>query len=130
MTARGTKRFRELAILAARACDDKKAEDIVLRSIASVSPLAEYLLVASVGSQPQMEAVQDAIKHSLQEHGSVMVHRDGGRSDLWRILDYGGLLIHLMHPKAREFYSIDKLFHDARRIHWQDGEHAQPASKK
>jgi ribosome-associated protein len=115
-----SKRFRDLAVLAARAADDKKAEDVVLRAIERISPLAEYLLVASVTSQAQMEAVQTKISHDLKDQGATMVHRDGNSSDLWRILDYGGLLIHLMHPKARDFYSIDKLFHEARRVHWQE----------
>jgi ribosome-associated protein len=123
MTDRGTRRFRELAILAARAADDKKAEDIVVRSIASISLLAEYLLVASVNNPAQMEAVADKIRHDLKDHDAVLVHRDGSSSELWRILDYGGLLIHLMHPKARDFYSIDKLFHEARRVGWENGSH-------
>jgi ribosome-associated protein len=123
MTDRGTRRFRELAIMAARAADDKKAEDVVVRSVAAKTTLAEYLVVASVSSHPQMEAVADQIRHDLKDHGALLVHRDGSSSELWRILDYGGLLIHIMHPKAREFYSIDKLFHDARRVPWENGSH-------
>ena len=116
-----SRRFRELAILAARAADEKKAEAVVVRSVARFTPLAEYLVVASVTSQAQMEAVQEKIRLELKDHGAMMVHRDGSSSELWRILDYGGLLVHLMHPKAREFYSIEKLFHEGRRVRWENG---------
>jgi ribosome-associated protein len=129
MPDRGSPRFRTLAILAARTADEKKAEDVVVRSIAPISPLAEFLVVASVTSRAQMEAVQEHIRLKLKDLGAEPVHRDGGASELWRIMDYGGLLVHLMHPKARDFYSIDKLFHEARRIRWQPDHGSYPEGR-
>ena len=113
-------RFRSLGVAAARAADEKKAEDVVLRRVAAFFPLCEYVLVASVNSHAQMEAVQEKIRLALKSEGMYVIHRDGPQSDLWRILDYGGLIVHVMHPKARDFYSIDKLFREGRRVSWTD----------
>jgi len=83
--------FRARGILAARAADEKKADQIVLRQVGDISPLTDFMLVASVGSRPQMESVQEWIKLTLKAEGLIMSHRDGSKSDLWRVLDYGGL---------------------------------------
>lgn len=110
--------FRRLALQAARAASDKKAEDIVLFHIRPMSGLADYLLLATVDSPAHLEAVEDHVARGFKAAGLLPVRRDGLRSQHWRVLDYGGLLVHLMHRQAREFYALDKLFVDARRVAW------------
>jgi ribosome-associated protein len=111
--------FKATAVLAARAASDKKAEDIVLYHIRRISGLADFLLLATVDSSAQLEAVEDNIERALKEKGILLVRRDGRASERWRVLDYGGLLIHLMHRDAREFYALDRLYIDARRAAWE-----------
>jgi len=118
--------FRRLALLAAKAASDKHAEDIVLYHIQPMSGLADFLLLATVDSPAQLEAVEDHVSREFKAKGVSLVRRDGSRSALWRVLDYGGLLVHLMHRDAREFYSLDKLYIDARRLPWAEA----PARKK
>jgi len=125
------RRFKTIAAQAARAADDKKGEDIRLLHIRPVSTIADYLLIVSVTSPPHMGAIEEAIRLRLKEGGESLSHRDGRQSDVWRVLDYGGLLVHLMHPRARDFYALDKLFHDARRIDWAvPPKKKKPAAKK
>ncbi len=112
--------FRRLAVLAARGASDKKAEEIVLFHIRPISGLADFLLLATVDSPAHLEAVEDHISRTFKAKGLLLVRRDGARSQHWRVLDYGGLLVHLMHREAREFYSLDKLFIDARRVGWEE----------
>ena len=113
------RRFRALAVLAARAAEEKKSEHIVLKHLRGTA-LAEYLLLATVNSPAQMEAVEEYIRAVLEEKGLWAVHLDGGRSRQWRVLDFGGLLIHLFQPEIREFYGLDRLFHEAREVAWQE----------
>jgi ribosome-associated protein len=119
--------FRSLGILAARLADGKKATDINLRHVGEMSPLADYVMLATVESRAQMEAVQESIRLDFKELEYHMIHRDGLDSDHWRVLDYGGLLIHLMQPKARDFYALDKLFNEGRRVPWEPRESPAPA---
>ena len=118
--------FRDLGVAAARAADDKKGTEIVLLHTKLVSPLADYVLIVGATSPPHIRALEEHIRFTLKTGGTYAQHRDGRESDLWRVLDYGGLLVHLMHPKAREFYAIDRLFHEARSVEWNPN----PAPKK
>ena len=113
--------FKAMAVLAARAASDKKAEDIVLFYIRRISGLADYLLVATVDSPAQLGAVEEGIVKTLKDEGLCLVRRDGKRSGLWRVLDYGAILAHLMHRDAREFYSLDKLYIGAQKVSWEEG---------
>lgn len=113
--------FKKLAVKAARAADDKKAEDITLLHVRPVSGVADYVLIASVGSRPQLEAVEDHVKKELKDEGVLALHRDGRLSDRWRVLDYGGLLVHMMHPEARDFYRIESVFDGAKKVKWEKG---------
>ena len=112
--------FKRLAALAARAADDKKAEDVVVLHVKPVSGVADYVVIASTTSTPQLEAVEDHVKKTLKDEGALALHRDGHLSDRWRVLDYGGLLVHLMHPEARAFYRLESLFEGAKKVRWQD----------
>jgi ribosome-associated protein len=112
--------FRRLAVLAAKSASDKLAEEIVLFHIKPMSGIADFLLLATVDSPAQLEAVEDHVSRQFKTKGVSLVRRDGARSALWRVLDYGGLIVHLMHRDAREFYSLDKLYIDARRLSWAE----------
>jgi len=112
------KDFRTLGVRAARAADDKKGEEILLLHLKKISEVADYLLLIGVTSPAHLGAIEDAIRISLKTIGLLPSHRDGRMSDLWRVLDYGGLVVHLMHPQARDFYQLEKLFDGARKIPW------------
>ncbi len=110
--------FKSIAVAAARAADDKKGSDITLLHVRPVTSVADYLLLVSITSPAHMKAVQANIETMLKNVGTYAHHRDGRDSDLWRVLDYGGLMVHVVHPRAREFYQLDRLFHDAKSVAW------------
>ena len=114
-----TQGFRPLAPLAAQAADKKKGEDIVLLDVHRLSPVSDYMLLVSVTSPAHLKAIEEEIASAMGAAGVPLLHRDGSDSALWRVLDYGGLLVHLMDPEAREFYALEKLYHDAARRHWE-----------
>lgn len=113
------RRFRRLSVSAARAADDKKGGDILLLNIGGISSLADFLLVISVTSPPHMEAVAEHIRLTIKAEGLYALHQDGKGSDVWRVMDYGGLIVHLMHPRSREFYALEKLFHGGKKVRWR-----------
>jgi ribosome-associated protein len=107
---------RSLALAAAAAAAEKKGEDIVLLSVGRLSSLADYLLIVSATSPAHLEALEEKIEQSFEALGMRALHRDGKQSDTWRVLDYGGLMVHLMRPEVREFYGIERLFRGARSL--------------
>ncbi len=111
--------YSRAALRAARAAENKKAIDIKLYNVSSFSPLAEYYLVATVESSPQADAVADAISDDLAGlNGCALVRREGRSRAPWRILDYGGLVVHVMNSAARGFYDLERLWESARMVKW------------
>lgn len=119
-TARLTKNrinFLKPARKAARIADSKKGEDIRILNVKKSSSFADYFLIVTADSTPQINAVSENIKKELEENfGLVPIHREGKYSHSWAVIDYGGLVIHIMSSKTRNFYRIENLWYKARKI--------------
>lgn len=123
--------FKPVALLAARAADGKKGEAIRLLDSRRATGLSEFVLLVNVLSPAHLEALEEEIDKVMKASGTHLIHRDGRDSDLWRVLDYGGLMVHLMHERAREFYQLDKLYHGVPEVEWREGvRHARPLSRR
>jgi len=125
-------KFKKLALDAAKIADDKKAENIKIWRINEISSLADYVVLASCDSAPQLEAVEHETSKAFKELGIFRLHTEGGNSETWRVLDYGGILVHLMTPEAREFFGIDRLYHFGAPVKQKSEtkKPAKPAAKK
>ena len=101
---------KDIALLAARYADAKKAENIKVLDLQGLSSLCDYIVIATVTSKPHLEAVEDEISTQLKKIGIYKSNRDGGESMIWRVSDYGSFLVHIMTQEARDFYALDKIF--------------------
>lgn len=122
--------FKKLAIEAARLADAKKAEEVAVYDVSGRSPLADFVLVAAVDNPAQLEAVEEDISIKFKQKGRYPLHREGSQSKHWRVLDYGGLIVHVFEKQARENVLFDKLYADCARIRWQAGSEAPAAAAK
>jgi ribosome-associated protein len=124
----GFKRFLAAAKLAAVSADEKFATDILLVDVKKSSHVADYYVIATVDSSTQLTAVANHVSRALrEEYGLHASHNDGRKSAHWAALDYGGLVVHVMHRQAREFYALERLWDGARRVRW---EAKSPVEKK
>lgn len=114
-----TRVFKIPALCAARAAADKKGEDICLLHPGASHPLADYLLVVTALSRPHLESIEKEIKKVLSEMGLACVHKSRPDGDSWRVLDFGGLLVHIMTAATRELYALEKIYRDAPRVNWE-----------
>lgn len=112
--------FKTLAVSTARAVDDKKAEDVVLLDVRKTSSLVDYIIIATALSRPHLEALEHHVEKGLEHEGLHPHHRSRPRSDSWRVLDFGGIMVHLMTAEARELYDLEKLNDDAKEIAWRN----------
>lgn len=100
-------------------CDDKKAEGIVLLNVRKLTAVADYFLIISALSVPHLRALTGLVRKSFREDlGLETVHSEGRDSDHWAVLDYGGLVIHIMTEQARRFYSLDNIWEEGRKVKW------------
>lgn len=113
------KAFKSVAVAAAKAMDDQKAEDILVLDVRKTSPLSDYMIVATALSRPHLEALENKIEEALEENGLRVHHRNRPQSDLWRVLDYGGLIVHLMDAATRELYALERLHEGAKELSWR-----------
>ncbi|HBL16352.1 MAG: ribosome silencing factor [Elusimicrobia bacterium GWA2_69_24] len=111
---------KNLSILAARAADDKKGERIALLHVRPMTSLTDYVLLVCAASNPHLAAVEDGVRQALKAYGIHALHADGKRSDTWRALDYGWLIVHIMNPETRAFYAIDKIFSGGKAVVWSE----------
>jgi ribosome-associated protein len=117
-----TERARELALTAAQAAADKKAEDIVILDVADQLVLTDAFVLASAPNERQVLAIVDAIEERLAQlpEKAKPVRREGERSGRWVLLDYIDIVVHVQHTEEREFYALDRLWKDCPTIEFVD----------
>ncbi|MCB4791992.1 MAG: ribosome silencing factor [Elusimicrobia bacterium] len=117
--------FLKLAKISAQIASDKKSLDIKILNTRPITTLTDYFLILSVESAPQMNAVIDAIHKTLKEKENRLPLHLEGRNSSWSVLDYGGLVIHVMLSQARAFYALDKIWMDARKVPFKYNKHGK-----
>lgn len=121
---------KDIAVLAARYADEKKAENVKLLDLNGLSSLCDYIVLATVTSKPHLEAVEDEISTQLKKIGVYKLNRDGGESMIWRVSDYGSFLVHIMTQEARDFYALDKIFSFATELNYKKPKAAKKTAAK
>ena len=97
-----------MARLAAEACDDRRATDIVLIRVEEVSYMADWFVICSGGSPVQVRAIARSVEEALEEKARRRPLRLEGISEgRWVLLDYGELIIHVMGAQERRFYDLE-----------------------
>ena len=111
--------FKKFAIIAARSADAKKGSEISVLDLRRVqSGLSDYLILLSANSHVHLKTLRDSIEETLEQMGLSPLHRDGTRASRWVALDYGGLMVHIFIEEAREAYSLERLWLEAKRVPW------------
>ena len=117
-----SERAHELALAAAQAAADKKAQDIMILDVADQLVITDAFLIASAPNERQVLAIVDAIEERLLElsEKAKPVRREGERAGRWVLLDYVDIVVHVQHDEERELYALDKLWKDCPRVPFVD----------
>ncbi|WP_298021962.1 ribosome silencing factor [uncultured Dysosmobacter sp.] len=108
---------KELAIIAAKALDEKKGKEISAIEVTEQTTLADYFVIATGTSNTQINALSGAVEKAMKEQaGEDPLRREGYRDGTWVLLDYGCVVVHIFSQEAREFYSLERLWHDGRPV--------------
>lgn len=111
---------RELALLAARAADNKMAQDIEILDLRDLSDMCDYFVIATANNTPQLHAVLDEIDEQIKQHADEdPLSHEGLSGREWILLDYGAVVVHVFSAEARAFYRLEHLWGDAKRVDWQ-----------
>ena len=107
---------KEMAIRMAKVLDEKKGKEISLRKTDEVSVLADYFVICTGTSAPQLKALSEACEKAMKDEGIMPHHIEGHRGGTWVLLDYGDVVVHLFSEEARQFYDLDRLWVDAEEV--------------
>jgi ribosome-associated protein len=111
---------RETALIAARAADDRKADNILMLCVSEVSYLADYFVIVTGFSQVQLRAISQAISDQVEiELERLPLRVEGQREGNWVLMDYGDVIIHILSPEGRDFYKLESFWGHAERVNWQ-----------
>ena len=103
--------------LAIRCALDKKAENMVVLDLREIASFAEFFVIASGNNQRQVQAVADEIAEQLKKQlGARVIRTEGYNTAEWVLLDYGDFIVHVFDKNSREFYDLERLWLDAKRV--------------
>ncbi len=92
--------------------DDKKAQNITVLDIGSLTTLCDYFIICEGGSSTQVKAIADEVEEKLSEQGVQVNGIEGFSSADWILMDYGDAVLHVFTPQSREFFNIENLWSD------------------
>ena len=114
---------KKLSSIIARVLDDKKAVDISVLNVANVCVLSDYFVIASATSTTQVKGLTSSLREKIKE---LFVRiPNGDENDLknrWNLLDYGDVIVHIMHTEVRESYALEKFWNHALKISREEWE--------
>lgn len=107
-----TDRARRMAETAALAAADKLAHDVVAIDVSERLPLTDCFVIASAPNERQVQAVVDGVEEKLRDLEAKPVRREGTQEARWVLLDFGDVVVHVLHSDEREFYGLERLWKD------------------
>ena len=105
---------KKLACVIAGSLDDKLGKDITILNISNVSSLADYFVIVTGDSTPHVKALMENTKEQIKKHFSRLpIRMENDTKNRWNLLDYGDVVVHILHRDERETYAIEKFWSNA-----------------
>ena len=106
-----------MALIAAEAASEKKAEDIVAIEVANLLVVTDYFVICTGLNDPQVRTIADEVEDRLNERADIKpIGREGRQEGRWILLDFADIVVHVFQPDEREFYRLEKLWGEAPRL--------------
>ena len=103
---------KTLAIEIAKILDKKKAQDVRVLKVDSLTVLTDYFVIASGNSTTQVGSLADEVEYELSQKGLEPYSTEGYDSKNWVLLDYSNVIVHVFVPNTRTYYDLDLLSWD------------------
>ena len=100
----------KLIDLVVEALDDVKARDIIKLDVRDMTTVTDYMVIASGTSNRHVQALVENVAEKAKEAGHRPLGIEGEEGGEWVLLDLQDALVHVMLPKVREFYNLEKLW--------------------
>ena len=98
------------------ALNDAKARDITVLDMQNISDFTDYMVIATGTSNRHVQSTADNVVEALHHRGWRTVGIEGKKNGDWVLIDFGDVVVHVMREEIRDFYNLEKLWSDARRV--------------
>jgi len=107
----------KLACVIARVLDEKLGKDITILNISHVSSFADYFVLASGDVSTQVRALSEGVKLKIKDlFQRQPLRQENDLKNRWNLLDYGDVVVHVLHKEERETYAIEKFWNHSYRV--------------
>jgi ribosome-associated protein len=96
---------------------EKKASDLIVLNVKSLTSITDYFLICSASTEPQIKAICDNIRKGTPHKP---FHIEGYEKLSWVLLDYIDIIVHVFKTEERKYYNIEKLWADAPKKEYND----------
>jgi len=107
--------FEQVSI-AARAADEKKAQEILVLRLSAITEFTDYFIICTGNSARQTQAIADAVIEELKKIKTRPLHTEGYNNAEWILIDYGSFVVHIFTEESRSFYDLERLWRDAEKV--------------
>ncbi len=105
---------KKLACIIARTLDDNLGKNISVLNISNVSSLADYFVIVTGDSTPQVRALTENTAFRIKElFQRLPLKTENDAKNRWNLIDYGDVVVHILHKEEREAYAIEKFWNNA-----------------
>jgi ribosome-associated protein len=103
--------------LAVEAAQNKKASQITVLDLSSVSAFTDYFVICTGFSTPQVQAICEEVEERLAKYAHRSPkHREGYGSAGWSLIDFGGFIVHVFNEQARRYYDLERLWRSSPKL--------------
>ena len=105
---------RDLALIAARAIDEKKGSDIVIQEVSALLNVTDYFVIGTAANNRRADAIADEVLERLRKEAGVKpIGVEGEEERTWILLDFGSIVVHIFQPEQRDYYRLEQLWDQA-----------------
>ena len=98
----------------ARILDDKQGKDIKILNISNISVLADYFVICSSESSTHVKALTGSVREKVKEFFErIPIGEENDNKNRWNLLDYGDVIVHILHREERETYALERFWNHA-----------------
>ena len=107
------------ARLCARIAEENNAKNVVVLDMRGLTPLFDFFVLATGSSRRQIHTITEEIDAALRGVGDERLSIQGYQASRWIVQDYGDVVTHVFDAESREYYALEDLWADARRVEWK-----------
>jgi ribosome-associated protein len=93
-----------------QALDDMKAKDVVVLDVRGRTSITDIMIVASGTSDRHVKSIAQTVAFKAKQAGEAALGTEGVEDGEWALVDLNGVVVHVMQPKVRDFYHLERLW--------------------